>query len=176
MELLARGMSVMVLTNNENSFIEGQFSNFFTTYNRTALQRIVFDLAAICSDANSIEWQKHSPFRVVLFGIGRGGLPALVAAPAADAVIADCDQLDTSSDENLLAADLFCPGIRNIGTFEGPAMLGAPHPLLLHDTGSHFATEGIKSAYKAASESNKLRIESKRLSDEELINWISRLN
>jgi len=174
--LLKRGMSVVQLKKFDHSPASDQFSNFYTTYNRTQFQQEINDLLVICAGAASIEPRKHFPFHVVLFGRGRGGLAALGAAPAAEAVIADYDQLDTSNDETLLAADLFCPGIRNMGTFEGPAMLAAPHPLLLHNTGSGFATEGIKSAYKAAGATKKLRIESKRLSDEELINWISALN
>jgi len=54
---------------------------------------------------------------------------SLLAAPAADAVIADCGHLDISDDQALLDPDLFCPGIRNMGTFTGAAILASPHPL-----------------------------------------------
>ena len=78
-------------------------------------------------------------------------------------------QLDVTSDEALLAPDLFCPGIRNIGTFEGGAMLAAPHPLLLHNTGEDFPTEALRSAYRAIGASDKLRVVAARLPDEELV-------
>jgi len=73
----------------------------------------------------------------------------------------------------LLAPDLLCPGIRNIGTFEGAAMLAAPHPLLLHNTGNQFLTDAIRAAYRALGASRKLRIESRKLSDDEIADWIS---
>ena len=148
-----------------------QFTNFFTTYNRTQLQEQVRNLIQTCAAARDIFKAK----RVVLCGLGRAGLPALLAAPAADAVIADCDHLDVSSDEALLAQDVFCPGIRNIGTFEGAPILAAPHPLLLHNTGPNFPTATLRSTYKAAGESARLRVESRPLSDEEVADWIAEL-
>jgi hypothetical protein len=97
----------------------------------------------------------------------------LLAAPAAAAVIADCDGLDVTSDEALLAPDLFCPGIRNIGTFEGGAMLAAPHLLLVHNTGENFPTEALRSTYRSMGASDKLRVVGAALSDEELARWIT---
>lgn len=145
-----------------------QFGNFFTTYNRTELQRGVGLLVEHCYRAN-LERRKGT---VILCASGRAGLWALLAAPAADAVVADCNQLDVTSDEQLLEPDLFCPGIRNIGTFEGAAMLAAPHPLLLHNTGGKFPTDSIRAAYGALGATKKLRIESRKLSDDEIAEWI----
>ena len=85
-------------------------------------------------------------------------------------------KLDVTSDEALLAPDLFCPGIRNIGTFEGGAMLAAPHPLLLHNTGTNFPTDALRSTYRAMGASDKLRVVAARLPDEELVEWISKPN
>ena len=79
------------------------------------------------------------------------------------------------SDEALLAPDLFCPGIRNIGTFEGAAMLAAPHPILLHNTGAAFTTEALRSTYQAMSASDKLRVSPTRLPEEELVAWLSQV-
>ena len=147
------------------------FANFFTTYNRTRIQEQVRNLVGACTFARSGLKAK----RVILCGAGRAGLWAMLAAPAADAVVADCNQLDVSRDEALLAPDLFCPGIRKIGTFEGAAMLAAPHPLLLHNTGGKFVTDALRSAYQSIGASRKLQVESSQLSDEELAQWISRL-
>lgn len=145
-----------------------QFKNFFTTYNRTEIQRDVGFLVDNCYRSPR-SWKR---LPLVLCGTGRAGLLALLASPAADAVVADCDQLDVASDEALLAPDLFCPGIRNIGTFEGAAMLAAPHPLLLHNTGDQFPTDAIRAIYRALGASEKLRIESRKLSDDEIADWI----
>jgi hypothetical protein len=150
---------------------QDQFSKFFTTYNRTDLQRRVGSLIAACANAR----EHRENCRIVLCGLGRAGLAALLAAPAADAVIADCDQFDVSSDDALLAQDLFCPGIRNIGTFEGAPMLAAPHPLLLHNTGQNFSTTTLRFTYKAVGASSRLRVEVQPLSDNQLADWIATL-
>jgi hypothetical protein len=100
----------------------------------------------------------------------------MLAAPAAGAVVADCGQMGVSSDEALLAPDLFCPGLRNIGTFEGGAILAASHPLLLHNAGGDFPTEAIRSAYRAIGASDKLRVVASRLPEAELVRWVSQSN
>ena len=148
-----------------------QFTNFFTTYNRTELQEQVRQLINACTAARD----DHKSKRVVLVGSGRAGLPVLLAAPAADAVIADGDGVDVTNDEALLAQDLFCPGIRTIGSFEGAAMLAAPHPMLLHNISAGFPTDSLRSAYRAANAKDKLRVEPNALSHEEILKWISDL-
>ena len=158
-----------VVPANPNSV--NQFTNFFTTYNRTELQRGVGVLVKQCA----VMQRDAKKLPVILFGLGRAGLWALLAAPAADAVVADGDRLDATSDEVLVAPDLLCPGIRNIGTFEGAAMLAAPHPLLLHNTGDKFPTDALRATYCALGASKKLRIESRKLSDDEIAEWISKV-
>jgi hypothetical protein len=111
---------------------------------------------------------------VTLVGAGRAGLWALLAAPAAGAVIADFDELDATSNEALLAPDLFCPGIRNIGTFEGAAILAAPHPLLLHNIGTNCPTGSLRAVYRAIGASAKLRVAAAALPDDELVRWITK--
>ena len=137
--LLQRGLAVLTVDRFSTGTPSNQFTNYYSTYNRTELQERVRDLLTVCAAAGSVA-DPRGPrfFDVTLLGTGRAGLWALLAAPAAGAVIADCDALEVASDEALLAPDLFCPGIRNIGTFEGGAMLAAPHPLLLHNTGTGF--------------------------------------
>jgi hypothetical protein len=174
--LLQHGLAVVVVDRFSTGDPPDQFANFYTTYNRTKLQERVSDLLTVCSAAGSVA-DPRGPrfFDVTLLGTGPAGLWAVLAAPGAGSVIADCDQLDVASDEALLAPDLFCPGIRNIGTFEGGAVLAAPHPLLLHNTGVTFPTDTLRSAYRAVGASDKLRVVASRLPDEELVNWILRL-
>jgi len=148
---------------------QDEFANFFTTYNRTYLQEQTRRLVSACVAVRKLSHAR----RIILLGEGRAGLWALLAAPAADAVIADCDALDVSSDETLLTTGLFCPGIRNIGTFEGAAMLAAPHPL--HNTSDKFPTDGIRSAYQAERADKQLRTESAPLSEDALLEWASKL-
>ena len=174
--LLQRGLAVLVVDRFSTGAPPNQFTNFYATYNRTELQERVRDLLTVCAAAGSMaDPRRPRFFDVILWGAGRAGLWALLAAPGAGAVIADCDQLDVPSDEALLAPDLFCPGIRNIGTFQGAAMLAAPHPLLLHNTGEAFPTDALRSTYRAMGASDKVRVVAARLPDEKLLSWISQL-
>jgi len=173
-KLLRRGHAVMVIQSFSSGETADQFANFFTTYNRTKLQVRVRDLLAVCAGAKGFDFGGGEG-NTVLCGVGAAGLWTLMAAPAADAVAADCNTVDALTDEQLLATDLFAPGLRNIGTFEGAAMLAAPNPLLLHKTGKSFPTDGIRSAYQASGIPRKPRIESSRLTDDALVDWISKL-
>ena len=171
--LLQRGLAVLAVDRFSTGDPPDQFANFYATYNRTKLQERVRDLLTVCAAAGSVV-DPRGPrfFNVTLLGTGRAGLWALLAAPAAGAVIADCDHVNVTSDEALLTPDLFCPGIRNIGTFEGGAMLAAPHPLLLHNTDENFPTDALRSTYRAMGASDKLRVVASRLPDEELVRWV----
>jgi dienelactone hydrolase len=173
-KLLRRGHAVVVIQSFSSGETADQFANFFTTYNRTKLQARVRDLLAVCAGAKGFDFGGGEG-NTVLCGVGAAGLWTLMAAPAADAVAADCNTVDALTDEQLLATDLFAPGLRNIGTFEGAAMLAAPNPLLLHKTGKSFPTDGIRSAYQASGIPRKPRIESSRLTDDALVDWISKL-
>jgi hypothetical protein len=163
-----------VLEVNRFSTLEpvDQFANFYSTYNRTKLQNLVRDLVAVCAAGSSLEPQQAHPFRVILMGTGRAGLWSLLAAPAADAVVADCGRLDLADETALLEPDVFCPGLLALGGFEAAAILAAPHPLLAYNTGAKFPTESLRSAYEATSASDRLRLESHLVSEAELAHWV----
>lgn len=169
-KLLDQGSAVLIVREFSTGAPPNQFTNFFTVYNRTEAQERVRDLARVCAFARS----QLKARKVVLCGRGRAGLWALLGTPAADAVIADCDALEVSSDEALLAPDLFCPGIRAVGAFQGAALLAAPHALLLHNTGAGFTTDMLAAAYRGAGASGKLRVERERLPDEAIASWVRR--
>jgi hypothetical protein len=173
---LKRNLATLVVNRFSSGETPDPFKDYYTTYNRTELQEHVRDLAAICAVAQSIDPRRHIPFRTLLAGTGHAGLWALLAAPAANAVIADCDALDLTDESTLLASDLFCPGILAIGGFEGAAMLAAPHPVLLHNTGSKFSTSLLQSAYNGSGFLGRLRITVPRLPEQELAAWASGLS
>jgi hypothetical protein len=174
-DLLRQGFAALVVERFPTAETADPFANFFCTYNRTLVQQRVRDLTTLCAVAGSVDPRRAStPFRVTLCGLGRAGLWTLLAAPAADAAIADCNQLDATSDEALLAPEVFCPGLRNLGGFEGAAVLAAPQPLLLHNTGSRFPTSAISAAQKAAG-NKRCRLEPARLSDAEIVKWLTAL-
>src|SRR5436190_7011046 len=125
-KLLDKNLAVLLI----DTFLTGEmadpvaksrhyFADFFTTYNRTDVQERVQDLVTACAFG-----QAHSKGRrVVLCGTGRAGLWAMLAAPASDALVADCAQFDSTDDRQLLAPDLFTPGLRKLGGFEGVAVI-----------------------------------------------------
>jgi len=163
------GLKVLLVDTHSSAKIPDQFANYFATYNRTELQQHVHDVAMACEFARS----SGEYSRVIVCGTGLAGLWALLAAPAADAVAADCNQLDVTSDAALLAPEVFCPGIRKIGAFEGVASLAAPHPLLLHNVGEKFPTSELRAVYDGAHARGKFEIQSAKLNGAALFDWIA---
>jgi dienelactone hydrolase len=175
-QLLDRHHSVLLL----DTFLTGEmandsarqarnpFSNFFCTYNRTEVQERVQDLITACAFAHRHEKGR----RVALYGAGRAGLWAMLAAPAADVVVADCDALDLSRDDAIMGQDLFVPGLRKMGGFEGAASLAAPHPLLLYNVGSNFPTAHLRATYAAAKAAAKFREEPKAIAENAALDWL----
>ena len=173
-KLLANGYGVAVLKTSSVGENINPFANFYTTYNRTDCQLHVNDIVNLCSHLRVMCESMHARPRLILCGKGRAGLWSLLAAPAVDAVVADCDKFDHASDSALLARDLFCPGIRRLADFEGCALLGAPHPLLLHNLETGFPVKHIQTAYQSVAQRN-FRMESTALSEESLMGWIDSL-
>lgn len=176
--LLDRGCSIILadtfltgtLANENARKSRDHFLNFFPTYNRTDLQERVQDLVTLCAFAHS----NGKGRSIVLCGEGQAGLWTLLAAPAADAVAADANGLDLSSDKMLLTQDLFSPGLHLMGAFDGAAALAAPRPLLLQNTGPNFPTPILEASYHAAGTKDKLRRSTERMKDEALADWILR--
>ncbi len=171
-ELLHRGAAVLQMNEFSTTEPADQFSNFYCSYNRTTLQNRVRDLLAVCSGAKSIDPRRQISFRITLTGLGKAGLWALMAAPGADAVAVDCAETDSADEPSLLAAELFYPGMLATGGFQTAAILAAPHPALLHNTGDKFETGAITRSYKAAKAQDQLSLNAGCLSDRELADWI----
>ncbi len=174
-DLLEAGHGVLVVTRFSDVPAADPFANFYTTYNRTMLQQRVVDLLSVMASARLNARQTGGSPRVVLCGEGRAGLWALLAAPGADAVIADGGSLDVSDDTAWLAPDVFCPGLKSFGGFETAALLAAPHPLLLHNAGQSAAARNLGKAYRAASARRSFVSEAQVQPDASLARWISRL-
>ncbi|WP_367870553.1 alpha/beta hydrolase family protein [Luteolibacter sp. Populi] len=165
------GMTVVSFRMSGPEDPQDEFSGFFTTYNRTQLQNQVRALVV------TLQMYRENPEvnRIVLFGEGRAGMLALSMAPMADAVAVDCRGMDLARDEDLLAPGLFAPGLRTIGTFSGGAMLAAPNPLLLFNTGGKFPTADIEAGYRASGEPGKLAVQEKPLLADEVLKWAAGL-
>lgn len=176
--LLAQGQTVLVL----DAFLTGQhasvqalaarqrpFGEFFDTYNRTNLQERVQDILTAIAYLRTRPGIQY----VGVAGQGQAGLWALLAAPAADAVAADCNRTDLTTDDALLTEDLYAPGLRRLGDFHTAAVLAAPHPLLLHNTGAKFsAAAWIQDVYGSLGAVPALHTESNPTTDAGLSDWL----
>lgn len=165
---LERGYGVITIVAFSPSAHPDHFDNFFCCYNRTKAQTRTADLITACSfSRNTLRASE-----VILCGSKTAGLWAILASPAADRVVADCSRLDLKNDRNLLANDVFYPGLRKYGGFETAALLAAPNPILLHNTGENFSTGKIQELYEQLGRSQKLLVTSDALPDWAIASWL----
>ncbi len=144
------------------------FTNFFNTYNRTVMQERVQDIFTAVAYVRRL----FRPRRVILMGDGSAGLGVLLAARAADAVIASANRLDIENDDPLLAPEVFVPGLRLMGGFDGAAALAAPRPLWVYDTGDQFRTDWLQAAYTSLGKADALETDKGSASEAQLLRWI----
>ncbi len=177
-ELISSGVSVLLL----DAFLTGEradpaaeaarkpFDDFFTTYNRTDLQERVQDLLTACAYLRLLGKER----KVGILGMQEAGLWALLAAPGADAVAADCLGLDLADDRTLVTDALFTPGLRRFGDFKTAAVLAVPHPLFLHNTGASTApSHWIADVYQSVGSSSALKTSRVSAQEAELVNWMA---
>jgi dienelactone hydrolase len=162
-----RDEGVITLRISHDGVPEGrnQFANYFSTYNRTVLQDRVAELKVAAQYAQ----QKLKAGKVFVIGRGSAGLAAFAAAPLVSGVAADCNGLDDSKDENLLDVNVFFPGVRGIGSFQGIASLAAPNPLLIHNTAGKLNVNWLPGIYER--EKTQYRQMQERASDQALAEW-----
>ena len=147
-----------------------KFNAFFTTYNRTDTQERLQDIATVCAYLRA-----SSKPTITLAGINEAGMLAMLAAPLADRVAADCWHMDLTNDEALLTNDNFVPGLRRMGDFRTALTLAAPHPTLLFNTGSKFpAADWARDVYAGLGAPGKLKTETGGASEAELVEWVLR--
>jgi dienelactone hydrolase len=156
-------------SDRENAAARQLFANYFTTYNRTDAQERAQDILTAVAFA-----RQSAPARqVALCGVGHAGLWALLAAPGAGVATAvDANTLDASSDEALLHPEVFSPGLRKLGGFDGIGALAAPMPLLVHNTGVRFLVSEIENAYSAASASAKFTGSKLGMTEAQVAAWL----
>jgi dienelactone hydrolase len=142
---------------------------FFTTYNRTDAQERVQDLLT----AAAVARKELGAKQVVFAGEGRAGLWALLAAPGADGVAADCAGENANNDTALLAADVFTPGLKRMGAFAGVAVIAAPNPLLIHNARALYARPLLDAAYATSEAKAKFRIEDTVMDGANVAAWIA---
>ncbi len=143
---------------------------FFTAYNRTddanRVQDILTGLAYLRREAPQI------PLKVV--GFERAGLWCLMARALTVEEVAFCvdaDQFDAGSDQAYLQG-FNIPGIRRAGDFRTAAVLNMRGPLWIQNASASFPSDWIQSAYRSLAKSDLLRIEARRASEKEILDWI----
>jgi hypothetical protein len=93
-------------------------------------------------------------------------------APAIDRMVIDAAQFDSSSDETFIKS-MPIPGVRRAGDFTTAVTVAPLTPLLIHNAGNKFNTEKIEAVYKAFGKPENFKSQSAKLSDAELISWLS---
>lgn len=144
---------------------------FFTTYNRTD----VADRAQDILTAIAYLKGRNPNARLNVIGPGEAGLWALLArgvAPAIDRMVIDAAEFDSSSDEAFIKS-VAVPGIRRAGDLTTAVTIAPLTPLLIHNTGKKFNTEKIEAVYKAFGKAESFKSQPAKLSDSELIAWLS---
>jgi acetyl xylan esterase AXE1 len=144
---------------------------FFTTYNRTDAANRAQDILTAISYLKG----RNPSARLNVIGLGEAGLWALLArglAPVIDKMVIDAAEFDSSSDEAFIKS-VAIPGIRRAGDFTTAVTIAPLTPLLVHNTGNKFNTEKIEAVYKAFGKAESFKSQSAKLSDSELIAWLS---
>ncbi|MGZ8920684.1 MAG: hypothetical protein ACXW3L_06860, partial [Limisphaerales bacterium] len=146
----------------------GQFKDYYHTYNRTPAQEFVADIKVVADHLRARFPRK----KILLVGEGHYGLPALIAAPLADAVIADAGKIEETKDSSLLDPHRFFPGVRRLGSLQGIAALAAPNPLFVHNI-KEWKHDWLPNLY--AKKKGDFHQQNERASDAEILEWITRL-
>ena len=146
------------------------FGKFFTTYNRVDVQERVQDIVTVCAYLR----QQFPKSKLAVMGMAQAGAWAMLAAPAADGVIADCNQLDLTNDNALLSDELFVPCLRHMGDFRTSLTLAAPHPVLLYNTGAKFTVaDWLRDVYAGVDANTKLKLAPERLNEDAILDWLT---
>ncbi|HEV2664898.1 MAG TPA: hypothetical protein VG324_08305, partial [Blastocatellia bacterium] len=152
---------------------------FFTTYNRTDDANRVQDIltAAALLKHTMIAYLENQGKKTSLSVVAHGhaGLLALLArglAPAIDRMVIDAADFDSSNDEAFIKS-VAVPGIRRAGDFTTAVTIAPLTPLLIHNAGNKFNAEKIDAVYKAFGKVEDFKSQSAKLSDTELVTWLS---
>ncbi len=132
-------------------------------------QERVQEIATICAYLRG-----SGRTKIAIAGLKEAGVLAMLAAPLADEIAADGNQLDLTTDDALLTNELFTPGLRRMGDFRTALTLAAPHPALLFNTGTKFAgTDWVHDVYADLGAARALKIESGPMTESAVVDWLA---
>jgi dienelactone hydrolase len=150
---------------------QNEDSGHFHTYNQATAACRVQDVLTGIAYLNSLDEVRSCH----LLGLEEAGIYCLFARVMSSAVgrtAIDCGRLPLGDDETWMEEDLFIPAIRSSGDVRVAMALCAPGELLVHNTERNFPENWVRSAYRAAGKSEKLRVASKRWKKTEVVDWI----
>jgi dienelactone hydrolase len=149
----------------------GYWNEFYTTYNQTPIGARVQQILNRIGEAEAAGASK-----IYLIGLGEGGIWTLLArglVPDVNGVtirtVVDTGGFAGDSDETYLAGP-YAPGLRRAGDVRTAAMLAAPSPLCLFNTGSGFKTDAIERGYQAVGA--PLHIQKDAMSAQKIVDWL----
>jgi hypothetical protein len=151
--------------------VHKEFAGYTFGYNRPLLANRVHDVLSAATMASLSAKKYH------LLAFDEAGPWALLASAlsdhfidstAVDANQFDFDGVQTTSDEMML------PGALKYGGLASFAALCAPGGLYLHNVRPSPRNDWIKDAYKAAGAADHLKLETEKVSDEKVIEWLLR--
>ncbi len=102
------------------------FRAYFDTYNLTNMQERVQDVATVVAYLRS-----NLSCKVAVAGSGAASLWAVLAAPIADGVAADCSGYDLDADATYTSDDTYVPCLRRAGDVKTALTLAASHPAII---------------------------------------------
>lgn len=170
--LLRKGQGVVLLepflAGKQDELAKRQSSEFFTTYNRTALADRIRDVIHACGYANKLARN------VNLVGLEAAGPWAVLAKPFAGRInrtAADAAEWEWST--QLGSGDpMLLPGALRYGGMKAFACLDAPDPLFLYNYGTALDTAWLEDAYRLQ-ESKALQLVPGRATQEALVSWLA---
>ena len=143
---------------------------FYITYNQTETATNANQTAARLAGLRDVMKVK----RIDIVAVGRAGLWALLGRalePVNGRVVIDCNAFKNADDKAFLEK-LYSPGLRRAGDLKTAAMLVAPSPLCLFNTGDTFKTDEIAKGFQSVKA--ELRIEKGTLSPDEIAKWLAK--
>lgn len=172
--LLRRGHNIITVTRFTSVPATNYLANFYTTYNRTPLQARVRDLITLCTSVAQLAPAPTPHTRRVLWGEGTAGIWALLAAPVADAVVADLADCELADPARLMQPDLFCPGFLAMGGAATPVLLAAPRPLYLARIPPNFPVDTLRQLYINLGHRHRFQLAQNPPDARQVLEWLGR--
>ncbi len=144
------------------------WKSYFSGYNQTPVGESVQRIGAALKDMRTVGYE-----RIDLVGLGSAGLPTILARGLAGGTgrcLVDWADFDSRDDSRYLRS-LYAPGLRRVGDLRSAAMLIAPQPLCMFNTGDDPSALEIAEGYGAVGA--PLKLQKGGLTPQQIIGWLT---